>query len=303
MDGTPDRQSSNEVPLRTTCPICGSPTVPVGEKVGRLGPTPYLLRRCNSCFYSMISNPRTDYESLYDEDYYSGKGADWCINYLAELEHPGATLRKFEWRGIIRAVGYLMGDLSKVEWLDFGCGYGGLVRAGRDAGIHIQGFDEGWIRTRALEAGIPVLGRDDLSKLAGSFDVVTAVEVLEHLIDPVSVLTEIRALLRPGGILFLTTGNAQPYRNRLPSWSYVIPEIHLGYFEPETMAEAMRRSGFKPEWPGFIPGFADIIHVKTLRFFGRCYTHAWERLVPWPLVARVVDRRFHVSAHPIGRAV
>jgi SAM-dependent methyltransferase len=251
----------------------------------------------------MIANPRTDYGALYDEQYYAGNGADHCINYLAELNAPQTTLRRLEWRGILRAVGSLVGDLGSVEWLDFGCGYGGLVRAGRQAGVRIHGYDEGWICGRAREEGIPVLDAEDLEGLKGTMDVVTAIEVLEHVLDPVAVLRQIRDLLKPGGILFLTTGNAKPHRNNLPSWSYVIPEIHLGYFEPETMAEAMRRSGFEPKFPGFLPGFTDIIHVKVLRFFGRCYSSAWERLVPWPLVTRVVDRRFQVTAHPVGRAV
>ena len=66
-----------------------------------------------------------------------------------------------------------------------------------------------------------MLQPDDFDCAQGSFDVVTAIEVIEHVLDPVAELRRIRALLRPGGLLFLTTGNAKPYSKRLLTWGYL----------------------------------------------------------------------------------
>ena len=72
---------------------------------------------------------------------------------------------------------------------------------------------------------------------------VTAIEVMEHVIEPMVTLPRIAALLRSGGLLFLTTGNAEPFRGRLAKWSYVKPDIHVGFFEPGTLATALRGAG------------------------------------------------------------
>lgn len=45
-----------------------------------------------------------------------------------ELEHPEATVRQYEWRGIQRLVVHLCPLTAETQWLDFGCGNGGLVR-------------------------------------------------------------------------------------------------------------------------------------------------------------------------------
>jgi cyclopropane fatty-acyl-phospholipid synthase-like methyltransferase len=75
-----------------------------------------------------VANPWTDYAKNYDEGYYRGGGADPWIDYVYELEHPEATVRQYEWRGIQRLVDHLCPLTAETQWLDFGCGNGGLVR-------------------------------------------------------------------------------------------------------------------------------------------------------------------------------
>ena len=74
----------------------------------------------------------------------------------------------------------------------------------------------------------------------------TAIEVLEHTLEPLAELRRIRKLLRPGGLLFLTTGNAAPFASDLLRWSYIIPEIHISFFEPSTLEYALHAAGFRP---------------------------------------------------------
>src|SRR5712671_6173517 len=102
---------------RQRCPICSSQTEHVGEKRGQFSPDPYRLRRCRNCGFGFVANPCEDYARIYDEAYYGGHGADPAVAYLDELEHPGETIRRYEWAGIERAVGSLV-DLERARWLD-----------------------------------------------------------------------------------------------------------------------------------------------------------------------------------------
>lgn len=85
----------------------------------------------------------------------------------------------------------------------------------------------------------------------------------------------------------------------------MIPEIHISFFEPAAAAAALSRSGFVPEFRGFVPGFTDIIRFKVLKNLGyaeRAWWHSWHSGLPWPVLARLLDARFQVSAHPVGWA-
>ena len=285
------------------CRICGAATIPLGNKRGTYEPRDFSLRHCPECRFSFVANPWTDYERIYSQDYYAGRGADPLVDYIFELEHPDETIRLYEWRGIVRAVRSLYSLDTHSRWLDFGCGTGGFVRYIRQQGLCTAvGFDESWTAEKARDAGLPILRSDELDGVTGTFDVVTVIEVLEHLEQPLAVLRRIRSLLKPGGLLFLTTGNAQPVRNRLLSWRYVIPEIHISFFEPATLARALIQSGFDPEFRGFLPGFADIIRFKTLKNL-HCKKHAWwHSCLFWGVSARLLDAWLEISAHPVGWA-
>jgi SAM-dependent methyltransferase len=285
------------------CKICGSPTTSAGIVNGAFSGRDFALRRCDACGFAFVADPWLEFAAIYDDAYYRGEGADPLVDYETELELPELALRRYEWRGIHDRVRTLITLDPGARWLDYGCGAGGLVRYLRaTGGYDAVGYEQGWSVPRLREQGIPFVEDADIPGRAGSFDVVTAIEVLEHVTDPLAELRRMRALLRPGGLLFLTTGNAEPYNAKLSSWRYVVPEIHIAFFEPRTLVRAMRETGLSPETPGFGPGWPDIFRFKLLKNLRRRTVSRLDGLVPWHLVARALDRRYRLSAHPVGRA-
>jgi SAM-dependent methyltransferase len=286
-----------------SCPICGKNDFEdVGTVPGTVIDRQFRLRRCTSCQFVMVANPSLEFDKLYSEDYYNGRGADTKLNYVGEVQQPDRTVRRYEWRGVLTRVRSLMTMPERPAWLDYGCGTGGLVTYLRAQGVEARGFEQGWCGDLLRKNAVPTLSEEDFAGAAGTFDVVSAIEVIEHVTDPVAVLGTIRTLLKPGGLLFLTTGNAAPYHDRIAKWRYVTPDVHVSYFEPPTLATALTAAGFEPAFPGFGPGWDDIIRYKLLMSARRKWSSPIEAVVPWQTLARLVDGRLKLSAQPVGWA-
>jgi SAM-dependent methyltransferase len=113
-------------------------------------------------------------------------------------------------------------------------------RAARDHRIVAVGLD--------ISAGLPFR--------AGSLDGILAGEVIEHLFDPGRLLRECHRVLRPGGLLVVTTPNLATAQDRLrflagraprqvnPFHEYLY--LHIRPFTPLLLAEGMRRAGLEP---------------------------------------------------------
>lgn len=104
--------------------------------------------------------------------------------------------------------------------LDVGCGGGLLAEAMAAEGADVLGIDLSpsvldVARLHALESGISVAYRQiSIEALAdaepGAFDAITCMEMLEHVPDPAAIINAAAALLKPGGILLLSTLNRTP---------------------------------------------------------------------------------------------
>lgn len=284
------------------CRVCGAPAAFAFEKIGRFRPRAYALHGCADCGFLFVRDPDTDFNAIYDENYYAGLGADPLVDYLGELENPGETTRIHEWEGIVRRVEAATGrGATTLRWLDYGCGNGGLVRFLRQRGVNALGCDDGWAANRAREHGIPVVSLAEAGASA-PFDVVTAIEVIEHLLRPVEALRRIRELTRTGGLLFVTTGNVAPWSGDPSRWSYVVPEIHVSFFTPDSLSRAMATAGFEPIRSGYARGWREIIRFKLLKNLRVRRCHWVHSAIPWSLVSWALDRRYRWTDLPLGRA-
>jgi SAM-dependent methyltransferase len=147
-----------------------------------------------------------------------------------------------------------------------------------------------------------VLSEAELDELGGTFDVVSAVEVLEHVLDPVETLSRIRKLLRPGGLFFYTTGNSSPFRKNLLAWPYVLPEIHVGFFNPRSMSVALKKAAFDAQPGRYRPGFEKIIRFKVLKNLGVTRDSLFFNLIPWSIVSKLIDMKYRLSRLPTAFA-
>ncbi|MDQ3206032.1 MAG: bifunctional 2-polyprenyl-6-hydroxyphenol methylase/3-demethylubiquinol 3-O-methyltransferase UbiG [Pseudomonadota bacterium] len=110
--------------------------------------------------------------------------------------------------------------LEGARALDVGCGAGLLSESLALAGAHVTALDLSpelvkVARLHRLETGVEVDYRvqsvESLAgEAAGGFDVVTCMEMLEHVPDPGSIISACAALLRPGGRLYVSTLNRTP---------------------------------------------------------------------------------------------
>ncbi|KPQ24070.1 MAG: 3-demethylubiquinone-9 3-O-methyltransferase [Halomonas sp. HL-48] len=153
--------------------------------------------------------------------------------------------------------------LAGKKVLDVGCGGGILSEAMAHRGADVTGIDLGEsplgvARLHAQEQGVAVEYRHiSVEALAeeqpGHYDVVTCMEMLEHVPDPASVVRACAALVRQGGFVFFSTLNRTPkaYAFAILGAEYVLKLLPRGthdyakFIRPSEMASWNRRSGLE----------------------------------------------------------
>jgi len=154
-----------------------------------------------------------------------------------------------------------VGSLSGKKILDVGCGGGILSESMAQEGAEVTGIDLAdkslkVARLHGLESGIKVdyqlISAEAMAaRHPGEFDVVTCMEMLEHVPDPGSIVQACATLVKPGGWVFFSTINRNPksFLFAIIGAEYVLRLLPRGthnfesFIKPSELAAAVRQSG------------------------------------------------------------
>jgi len=158
-----------------------------------------------------------------------------------------------------------LAPLAGKKVLDVGCGGGILAEAMAGTGATVSGIDlsEKALKVAKLhlfESGRSVdyqhvSAEDYAAQHAGEFDIVTCMEMLEHVPDPASVVAACSRLVKPGGWVFFSTlnRNAKSYLFAVIGAEYVLKLLPRGthdyakFIRPAELARMAREAGLETQ--------------------------------------------------------
>lgn len=234
---------NKEPPYVTACPVGCTAALADTPLTVNEGP----LRRCTDCGQLLSRAGETRYwETMAQFD----AGEFNLTAGQAQTRRDRVAQRRLE-----RIAALLGKSPHDIRLCDVGCSRGQFVAAAIASGYRAEGVEPApQIAQAARDAGLPVRSGllEDQHFQEASFDAVTLFEVVEHLRAPLPLLAECRRVLKPGGILLISTGNAASWTTAVMGarWDYFDMSRdggHISFFNPQSMKRLAANTGLRVE--------------------------------------------------------
>jgi cyclopropane fatty-acyl-phospholipid synthase-like methyltransferase len=148
-----------------------------------------------------------------------------------------------------RRLALIRGYQGSGKLLDLGCACGFMIEVALEAGYDAWGVE---FSEEAVKQAAPALrGRirlGDINALpAGEYDVITAFDILEHAQQPLDSLRRWAEMLRPGGLLVITSPDTDSIFRKLMGsrWPMLQPFQHTAMFSGVAMSGFLERAGLR----------------------------------------------------------
>jgi 2-polyprenyl-3-methyl-5-hydroxy-6-metoxy-1,4-benzoquinol methylase len=232
------------------------------------------LVQCIECGLIFVS-PRPDFDDLapqYEQEYFHC--AHPTFGGYEDYEGDRAdVVRTFE-RRIASLRSILPAERPRA--LDVGCATGIFLevasRAGWDVeGIDISSYAVGKAREKGMKARVGELSAAHYPD--GSFDVVTLWDIIEHVMEPSTVLAECERILAPGGLLVVSTPDAgsPPARILRGNWlGFRSIDEHLYFFSRKSLAVMLGAAKFDVLRSGSVGKYISLSRIiARLKYYTR----------------------------------
>ncbi len=229
---------------KTVCYLCKNSLQPFLHKNG------YDVYACSACGLksTKLTVPYGQFiKKFYTAGYFTGiSSAGAYSNYAVDKPYIARTMGKFltALKGVLPPPGRL---------LDIGCAYGYFVELAIAAGYDAYGIDpSSHATTRAKQR---LNGRIQEGTIGSvkfppdtHFDIITMLDVVEHLADPRTDLRHVSRLLTDDGRVLIATGDTESRTAKLLGrrWTFYIPPQHLFFFNRKNFTTLLLESGLEP---------------------------------------------------------
>lgn len=226
--------------MSATCPLCKNRAVFL-YTIDRFSP-PLPIYRCEVCGHQMQHPLPKNPDEYYKDSYYSG-AADFSYRDERKTSAFDAMVHRARLRTIARHVA------PPADFLDLGAAFGGLVQMANNFGYRAKGLDvssyaagEAQKRKIPVEAGIFARSEPIAQE---RFDILTMIEVIEHIANPQELFATLQTVVRPGGLVVIQTADFDGWQavSQKENYSYYLPG-HLHYYRSANLIQALKSYGF-----------------------------------------------------------
>lgn len=229
------------------CEICGTK----GQLQNVLvRPDGLNVVECQVCGLAYISpRPKRQFvEKFYDSNYFSGQGNEVKVGYSQEYYDSLQASIPQPLLQILHKFGLL--NISGLEVLEVGCATGRTLSKFHQGGAHVLGIEpvEDAAKTARELFGLRVINSpfEDVPLDCNKFDIVIALEVIEHLLSPKAFLEKCCRVLRPGGLMVISTPNYKATELFSSKWrGFHTSFEHLYFFDSHSLSRLAKNCGFE----------------------------------------------------------
>jgi len=271
------------------CPICGSKDYEKKHvllhtsnkviqklKIYEVNTFLYKCRKCDFYFASpqISSELMSQYYKILDSEYYDNNNLNNNLNKQRpnSISMVLSILRKYKLKGKV---------------LEIGCGKGYLLNELKKEGIYeCFGIEPSPTASKFAMENFGLNIKNELfngkSAFTFLFDVVILVDVIEHLNNPREVFNNIRRVLKPGGIVIVSTGNINSLNYKLfgKYWGYFRSWEHISFFNKNSINKLCKLTNF------------EIIEIKKFSYNGSLFKNIITIVVNFLLLGKNILKYF-----------
>ena len=140
---------------------------------------------------------------------------------------------------------------KKSRVLEIGSGHGFFLEIMKTNGFDIIGYDISKEKRKYSKkiTNVPVydININEKISLGNKFDIVVLFHTLEHIADPITLLKNIKKLLKPKGKILIEVPNSDDFHLKLNKFykEFYWERAHIHYFNPKILKNVIQKSGFK----------------------------------------------------------
>ena len=221
-----------------TCPFCRG--IKIYFFVNKKGYDLYKCADCNLIFLNKIPDKLND---IYDADYFRGAGKGFgYADYDGDKKSNTGTFNKY--LDLLEKYSPQKGRL-----LDLGSATGFFISLARERGWEVSGVEiSDYAREYSIQKKLHVVKYlENLAVSDNYFDAITALDIIEHILESDKFLGQARKILKPAGILIINTPDAGSWFARLTGkyWHLLVPPEHLYLFNKSNITQLLQKNGFE----------------------------------------------------------